>query len=329
MNLLKQARWWLALCAAGPLAVFPLRAGNSANVPSSVKLFSAPTNALTPPRSPVDFFRQLLAMSPDEREIALTNKPPEIRERILAKVAEYEALDPDARELRLRATELSYYLTPLLRAAPADRATLLAKVPDDLRELVQSRLEQWIILPPPLQQEFLDNESAIRYFATVDAASIPPPPDPRQHFWLSNDDQTRWAALPENQRRQMIAQFNQFFELTPDEKQEALNTLSDAERAQMQKTLQAFGKMPPDQRDECIRAFSKFSAMSASEKDEFLKNAARWSQMTPKERQTWRDLVANVPEWPPLPPGFMATMPTPPTPPTPEAVHATVATNRN
>ncbi len=87
-------------------------------------------------------------------------------------------------------------------------------------------------------------------------------------------------------------------------KQAALNTLSDAERGQMEKTLQAFDKLPPDQRDECIRAFAKFAGMSASEKREFLKNAERWSQMSPAERQAWRDLVANVPEWPPLPTGL-------------------------
>lgn len=328
MNFFRQARWWVALCAAGPLAVFPLRAGNPPNVPAPIKLFSSPTNPLPQTRSPVDLFRQLLAVSPDERESFLTNKPPEIRQRILAKVAEYEALDPDERELRLRATELRWYLMPLLRASPTNRAALLAQVPADLRDLVQSRLQQWIILPPPLQQEFLDNEWAIGYFAAVDSTNTPPsPPDPRQHRWQSNDDQARWAALSETQRRQMIAQFNQFFELTPDEKQETLNTLSDAERAQMQKTLQAFGNLTPDQRDECIRAFAKFSAMSADEKDEFLKNAERWSQMSPKERQAWRDLVTDVPEWPPLPPGFMATMPVPPTPPAPTPVRDAVATN--
>ena len=57
--------------------------------------------------SPVDFFRQLLAMSPAERNQSLTNRSPEIRARILAKVREYQALGPDERELRLRATEFS------------------------------------------------------------------------------------------------------------------------------------------------------------------------------------------------------------------------------
>ena len=43
----------------------------------------------------------------------------------------------------------------------------------------------------------------------------------------------------------------------------------------------------------------------APEQAEFLKNAERWSQMSPAERQAWRDLVANVPQWPPLPIGFV------------------------
>ena len=93
----------------------------------------------------------------------------------------------------------------------------------------------------------------------------------------------------------------------------------------MEKTLQAFDHLPPAQRAQCIRAFTKFAGMSPSDKREFLKNAERWSQMSPEERQTWRDLVANVPKWPPMPP-----MPPPPMPPqlAPHP-HPAVATNHN
>jgi hypothetical protein len=42
--------------------------------------------------------------------------------------------------------------------------------------------------------------------------------------------------------------------------------------------------------------------MGAVERAEFLKNAESWSKLPPKERQAWRDLVAHVPMWPPLPP---------------------------
>jgi hypothetical protein len=322
MNRLRQARWWFAFCAMMQLAVLPLFAGNSTNPPASTKSPSAPTNAVAQARSPVDLFRQLLAMSPDEREKFLTNRTPEIRARILAKLTEYEALDADDRELRLRGTELRWYLEPLLREPPANRAARLTQVPDDLRELVGDRLQEWTILPPPLQEEFLENERTLAYFTQLDPTKATlAMPEPGGHPALSDDDQARWDGLSENQRRQVTAQFSQFFELTPDEKQKTLNTLSDAERRQMEKTLQSFDQMPPTQRAECVSAFAKFASMDAQQRAEFLKNAARWSEMSPAERQAWRDLVVNVPQWPPLPPGLL--------PPVPEESKPAVATNHN
>jgi hypothetical protein len=306
MNCLRQARWCPALCAVLQLAVFPLFAENSANAPAPIKLISATANAVTQARSPVGLFRQLLAMSPDERGNFLTNRTPEIRKRILAKVAEYEALDPDTRELRLRATELRWYLMPLLRDATTNRSALLAQVPDNLRDLVQNRLEQWTILPPTLKQEFLDNERTLAYFTQMDVSNNPSENSGRGP---TDADRARWNSLSEAERGQIAAGFRQFFELTPDEKQETLNTLSDAERQQMEKTLQSFDKMPASQRAECVNAFAKFASMDAAEQAEFLKNAARWSEMTPAERQAWRDLVVNVPQWPPLPAGFVVPIP--------------------
>jgi Protein of unknown function (DUF3106) len=322
MNRPRQARWWFAFCAMLQLAVVPLFAGNSTNAPATTKLSSAPTNAVAQARSPVDLFRQLLAMSADEREKFLTNRTPEIRTRILAKVTEYEALDADDRELRLRATELRWYLEPLLREPPTNRAARLAQVPEDLRELVNDRLQQWMILPPPLQEEFLENERTLAYFTQIDPTKVTlAMAESGGHPALSEADQARWDGLSENQRRRVTAQFNQFFELTPDEKQKTLNTLSDAERRQMEKTLQSFDQMPPTQRAECVRAFAQFASMDAQQRAEFLKNAARWSEMSPAERQAWRDLVVNVPQWPPLPTGFK--------PPIPAETSPAVATNHN
>jgi hypothetical protein len=253
-------------------------------LPGAGKNSPVPANLIPPmpqAHSPVDFFRQLLAMTPAERNAALTNRPPETRAKILAKVREYQALGPDERELRLRATELRWYLTPLLRAPAAEREARLANVPDDLRGLVRSRLTQWDILPPPLQQEFLADDQALHYFARVEPTNTP-------------------AASPEQQK--IAGEFSQFFELTPAEKRQTLNTLSTAERAQMEKTLQSFEKLPPRQRLTCVRNYAKFAGMSGVERAEFLKNAESWSKMSPAERQTWRDLVENVPLWPPMPP---------------------------
>jgi hypothetical protein len=320
-----QARCWLAtVFAVGQIAVFQLVAETVTNVPAPQKLFSAPTNLSLPPmprsKSPVDLFRRLLVLTPAERENSLTNRPPEIRNRILAKVREYEALDPNERELRLRATELRWYLLPLMHESPTNRAARLAAIPDDLRALVKTRLTLWDILPPPLQKEFFESERALRYFTHVDSSNSPPmPPMPPDH------DLAHWNTLSENQRQKITAQCSQFFELTPMEKKKTLNTLSDAERQQMEKTLETFGKLPPAQRLKCIRAFTEFTGMSAQEKQDFLKNAQRWSQMSPKERQTWRDLVSHVPEWPPLPPALMPPMP----PQLTQRLHPVAATNPN
>ena len=317
----RQTHSWPALVCAGHFLIFPLFAQAPTAVSPPAKSFSAPTNGLPPWRngkSPVDFFRQLLAMTPDERDEFLTNRPPEIRARILVKVGEYEALGPNERELRLRATELRWYLIPLLRESPANRTARLVQVPDDVRELVQSRLEEWTLLPPTLQQEFLENERILHYFAHVDAGS-----SPAENFGRapSEAERAHWNELSEAERRQVTAGFNQFFDLTPDEKEKALNTLSEAERHQMEKTLQSFEKMPPSQRDECVNAFARFASMTAPEQAEFLKNAERWSALSPAERQAWRDLVVNVPQWPPLPSDFV--------PSAPGETKSGMATNRN
>lgn len=290
-------------CLAAAALVFTAPAQNAP--PVRAKFSSAATN-LPPPMpptvSPVTFFRLLLAMPPAERNQSLANRPPEARARILAKVREYQALGLDERELRLRATELRWYLMPLLRTPPDQREAWLAQVPPDLRELVKSRLTQWDLLPPPLQQEFLANDRALHYFAHVETPG-PPAPDPAQ--------------------QKIAEQFNQFLELTPEEKQRTLGTLSEAERAQMEKTLQSFGSLPPQQRRLCVRNYAKFAGMTGTERAEFLKNAESWSKMSPAERQAWRDLVAHVPLWPPAPP-----LQSPPLPPAaPNAPRPKMATN--
>jgi hypothetical protein len=242
-------------------------------------------------------------MTPMERANSLTNRTPEARARILAKVREYQILGPDERELRLRATELRWWLTPLLRSPATSRDARLAQVPDNLRSLVQSRLTQWDILPPTLQTEFLANDKALHYFTRVETNNI--------------------DASPEQQN--IAKQFNQFFELTAAEARQTLNSLSEAERDQMEKTLKSFEQLPPQQRLQCIRNYAKFAGMSSAERAEFLKNAERWSQMSPQERQTWRDLVQLIPQWPPMPPPAVPPNLIPPR--SPKSPRPSMATN--
>lgn len=229
--------------------------------------------------SPVAFFRKLLDAAPNDRTKLLASRNLAARNRILEKVSEYEALAPEERELRLEATELSYYLVPLMRMPPSTRAAEMSKIPDNLQPLIKSRLLLWDILPPPLQSEFLTNETTLLYFA-----------------------QASRAATTNAQSQKFVNLFKTIFEIKPEEKQQVLNFLSESERVQMEKTLKAFDNLPADQRRLCERNYARFAGMSDTERADFLKNAQSWSAMSPEERQAWRDLVTRAPIMPPMPP---------------------------
>jgi predicted Fe-S protein YdhL (DUF1289 family) len=204
---------------------------------------------------------------------------------------------------------------PLLRASPSERDAQLALVPVNIRGLVKARLMQWEILPPTLQQEFLDNEHILGYFSGVAATN-----NIAGNDGPSDAEQSRWNSLSDDERQAMTAQFNAFFGLSPYEKQKALGMLPETDRAQMERAMQVFDKLPPPQRDECVRALSRFASMSPLQRTIFLRNARRWSQMSPSERKAWGDLVEHVPQWPPMP--IM-----PPPVPMPPSLHSVGFTN--
>ena len=301
----------LPLAWAGPQA--------AGTVPAQPPL--PPTNQPPIPtaKSPVDTFRELLAMSPAERRQSLTNRPADLQKQILAKVREYETLRPNERELRLKATELRYYLLPVLSSPATNRTAQLAYIPEQARKLVIVRLRQWDQLPPAVQQELLDNEAAVRYFTEATASAQDPK---RAGTEISSARQqkleaslTRWRALPEADRNQIEQRFHTFFELSADEQSRALGSLSVPERQQIEKTLNSFSNLPPPQRLQCVRAFEKFASLPLEERQQFLKNAERWKLMSPEERKKWRDLVTRLSTLPPLPPGVSPSLTMPPIPP--------------
>jgi hypothetical protein len=260
-------------------------------------------------------------MTSVERREFLANRSPESQKLILAKIHEYEGLTPEARELRLRVTELRWYLLPLLSTPMNDRAEKLSAIPAPLRELVEARLQEWDKLQPDVKKDLLENESTIRFYfelasrTTAQRAEIVTnvPPDVQNQL---DAGFRRWRSLTENQREAALRHFSEYFDLTPTEKQKTLSVLSEAERAQIEKTLQTFGSLSPSQRAECLRSFQRFANLTVAERQQFLKNAARWERMSPSERQSWRSLVSNLSHEPPLPPGLQ----TPPNPPLPNAV---------
>lgn len=282
--------------------------------PPDDKEFTLP--AVQPPasgvvRSPVQLFRELLALTPAEQREFLADRSPEQQRRILAKLREYESLRPNQRELRLRATELRWYLWPLLTTPATNRTLQLNAVPDEHRKLIEDRLREWDKTPAAAQKDLLDNAATLRYFTQVEPvteaqkqavlSSLSPARREKLQAGIS-----RWQALSESQRRKTLDRFNKFFELTPGEKEKALGKLSDEERRQMEKTLKKFEALPADQRMKCVNAFAQFASLSLQERQQFLKNAERWRLMSPDERQNWRELVLKLPAagGPPMPPGL-------------------------
>lgn len=274
---------------------------------------AAQTNRVvaTPPppvlRSPMDSFRTLLAMPSAERRQFLASRSTNAQERLAQKVREYQSLTPEQRELRLKATELRWYLQPLMRTPPTNRPAQLALIPENLRDLVADRVAQWDRIPAPVQQLFLTNEQAAGYLARVNVpTNFPPLPQPVQL------------------RQRMTGRINQLFELTPAEKESVLSTLSEAERKQMEKTWENFHNLTRDQRRQCLLSFKQFTELSPPERQAFLNNAERWSQLTPAQRQSWRELVSAAPNLPPAP---YRKIPTPALPTAPRNPGDSATTN--
>jgi hypothetical protein len=308
-----------------------LPASLAQTLPSATATPVAATIVKSPPvpvvKSPVDAFRELLAMSAAERGHYLSNRPPEVRKRIEDKLREYEVMQPAERELTLRTTELGWYLLPLMKMEPANRAAQLDRVPEADRPLIDERLQKWDLLSPAEQKEVLQYDATTAYFVPTEAPGKtqkhPEPPKPETaRKW---DD---FFRLPVEQRREIYARSETFFRLTEADRQKTLLTLPEPERQQMEKTLEVFEKMPKDQQERCIRAFGRLAGMTEEERQEFLVNAGRWSEMSRAERQAWRNLVQKLPE-PPLPPGLRRPpMPPPPIPVAPRPTGSlSLATN--
>jgi hypothetical protein len=282
-------------------------------ISASLRGQTVATRALppSPPLSgtPVDWFRQLLTMSPAERERALAeaDKTEDQKLVLRAKALEYEALAPAERERLLHAVQLRLWITKLMPMAPGNRTDRLAAIPEADRQLVIQRLHEWDQLRPEAQEEFLKNQRTI-YLVNALPRGVPESTNllnnlaPPQRERLEKD-LARLRALPPDRRERVFGSFEKFCDLPDKEKAKVLDGFSDAERRQMEATLEEFQKLPREQRVVCIKAFDKLARKSKSERDQFLQHAELWQALTPTDRATWRRLVTSLPPMPPvLPP---------------------------
>lgn len=303
----------LSICG-GPLP------GGTAAAADSTHLAAA---ARTPPpapqvRSPIDFFRELLALSPVQQRAALAGRPGENQRQIMEKLREYSALSASERELKLRSTELRWYLMPLMQTPPTNRPAQLQLVPEDLRPLIEVRVAAWDQLPPEVRHDLLENEAALRQLSGTNHDSRAPAGDgPGAEMVYAAQ---RWHSMGDEQRQELLQRFEQFFGLTAREQRATLESISTTERRQIEATLKSFRQLTPAQRNASIRSLLQYADLPAEERRQFLENAERWKRMTPDQRKAWRDLVARLSQQPPLPPG---TQPTPPAIPGPAQTQVT------
>jgi len=270
------------------------------------------------PPSPVEDFRRWLVQTPEQRTTSLASKTPEQRRYLLSKLTEYQALSLEQREAKLQVLDLRWYLRPLMEITLSERTNRIARIPEKYREVVRERLQQWDALPPDLQMDVLENEWTMHYCARSTGS-----PAQREELFKNLDpiqrillDQkiSRWDSISPERRERMYGQFNSFFQLPPTERTKTLNVMSESERAEMERTLAEFEKLPAAQRKVCIQSFEKFTNMNVAERREFLRDAARWQAMSEKERKAWRNLVTALPPMPdtsPLPPFPPSRAPSP------------------
>jgi hypothetical protein len=283
---------------------------------------AAPDGAPVPtPASPIAYFRELLAMSEAERFAELAKRPEAQRGALLAKIEQYSAMSASDRELRLRATELRYFLLPMMRLSAEEREARMVLVPDDIRELVEGRLVQWSMIPPGFQDQLMENQAALQLFSRMHPDS-PANADeligrlPTARIAGMEEEFARWQALSPVQQGQLLKGFNNFFQLTDAEQERTLSSLSPQERIAMDRTLRQFDALPAAQRAACIRGFQQFVIMPVSERARFLENVDRWQSMSPEDREQWRSVVHQLSQMPPLPPGVEPVLvESPPLPP--------------
>ena len=297
---------------AGPSVPHPLGTSKTPQVRSGPPL---PQQATLPPvpkvRTPTDRFRELLAANLEQRETLLSRKTPAARMLIEAKLREFGALRPDEREIRLRLAQFQDSLRTLLPMPPTERGPLMAAVPEEDLPWIEERLAAWDLLPEAERRDVLESERRLSWFVRqaevysdrqrVEAymATLSPPAQQ-----MAREQMERWLALPLAERSRKAAAFSRFFDLTADERQAALGTLSQTERNQMERALSDFAALTPDARERCVRGFQKFEALSPAEREQFLRRAERWKAMSPNDRAAWRRLVEKAltsPRKPPFP----------------------------
>ncbi|MBG86227.1 MAG: hypothetical protein CMO80_04925 [Verrucomicrobiales bacterium] len=252
--------------------------------------------------SPVKLFRDLLAKSPGERDAYLVKQTPKVQSFIRQRLARYEAMSPEVREMKLQTTELRFFLRPQLTTNPAQRQIMLATTPPQHRETIRQRIERWDALAPELQQQIIKNESMLNMILRV---GDPAEGVTGQVPGKSREELTAWNSLPHGDRLEMLDKFRSFFEFNVLEKERIIASLPEYQRNKITGTISALQNLSPEQRAACLKALQRFGSMTVARQQRFFRNADAWAKITPEEKRAWRLVVREAP---PLPGSLQAKL---------------------
>lgn len=162
---------WLCLPAAfGQAGIFVKKGGKAARTKAAIQ------------RARKQQLDRLSAMSPDERERALSRLPKERREEIERRLDLYRNMTPDQRE---RATRQAAAMTPEQRRAVRNQVQRMAALPQDRRPAVRREVARLREMTPEDRKSHLSNEQFRTRFNNEEqkliediSETLPPPPVP-------------------------------------------------------------------------------------------------------------------------------------------------------
>lgn len=300
MKFLCRAFWLLVLWSAGPgwemqLAAQP--ASMPANPASQPSTNAAPVPPFPIYRPPTETFRDLLKMTPAQLDQRLTNQLPQLRHQLEAKIHEYQAMPPAAREALLHATELHDYLQYFIKNPSLNRPQQLTSVPDEYRREVSDRLNQFYVLPPEFQEEALSQASTADYFM---GPGTPPPrvQPPMPPLMAPSNPIKALSAMPAAERAQLFSSLEDFFELDPKEQQKIIGAVPADQRGEVARVLFQIKSQPREQREQTLQVIRTVAEMTDQQRQVFFSSAERWKAMSESERAIWLRLVGHLPPAP-------------------------------
>ena len=262
--------------------------------------------------SPVEKFRLLLEASSSELNSELDTYPEETRSRIRLKITEYRKLSVEKRRQKLVATELRWYLPPLLNVDQETRDLHLKKLEPILANVIYQRLLTWDTLPEDLKSSSSKSSLIIGHLSKAPSLN-PPLPNPSASGTLAS------AAQPSSQNtpslpgapgnsgsvkasnpvsEERLQRLQAYFGMSQEAKNATLKDASLMSDSIFMSRLNWLETMPEQLWERVLSHLIRFQELSAEEKKAFGQSIKTWNRLPQAEKQAMRNLVKRTPPFP-------------------------------